>query len=308
MNYTEVDILNFVEGNLDDDQTAAFLAQQRNDPDLAEAVKAIQASQLPISQAYHQQRLPPVPTALREQVEHLASETAPANLSANTKNNNSGAEATHYDVSSNRVVKHPSESRIGKLTTIGLVASLIAGVGIGALAMQHYLKDDAKWSAGFERPDALLDSTATHARLVKRIADYQSLYVENTVAKVSESRVDDAKQLLDSIDVREGAEMHIPDFSTFGYQFARAQELGFEGQTLVQLVYRRSGSAPLALCFMPDSETQSLPLTASKHHSLNAASWVTENLHYVLVADEPHAVLEQMFVSASNMIQVAPVR
>lgn len=307
MNYSEVDILNFVEGHLDDDQTAAFLAEQRNNPDLAEAVKAMQASQLPISQAYHQQRLPPIPAALSDQLAHMASQTTPANHSVNTEKNQNDPEVTHKDASSNQIVKHPSEGRIGKLTTMGLVASLISGVCIGALTMQHYLNDDGTRSADIERPEALLDTTSKHARLVKRIADYQSLYVENTVANLSESRVNDAQLLLGSIEVHENAELRIPDLSSFGYQFARAQELGFEGRTLVQLVYRRPGSAPLALCFMPDNETSALPLTTSKHHSLNAASWVTDNQHYVLVADESNAVLEKMYATASNMIQTTPV-
>lgn len=306
MNYSEIDILNFVEGRFDDQQTAQILAQLRIDPELAAAVETMQASQVPIAQAYELESTPPIPHTLRSRINALASASQPQpneteqNSLANTLATDNNKTTPSVEGAINRETK----TRSGKLTAIGLAACLVSGVGIGALMMKAYLQQNPSQtnSASNGLEAERLSVTLKHARWVKRIADYQSLYVENTVASVSQSAIDDALKLLESTDNLGDTQASIPDFSELGYQFARAQELGFEGQTLVQFVYKKSGSAPLALCFMRDSNAQPIPMNLSEHHGLNAASWVTGNQHYVLVAEESDAFMKQLYEATSDVL------
>jgi len=304
MNYSELDVLDFVEGRLDDQQTAEFLAQLRVDPDLAAAVETMQASQLPIAQAYKLHDTPPVPEALRRQVDAL---TASYEFEEKRQGSSTGSvvtDRTSINPVTNDGIQHSAKSRIGKLTAMGLTACLISGIAIGTLATKSYLQQNLKHNniVSIELDAELSFNELKHNRLVKRIASYQSLYVENTVANLSATPIDDAAELLKSIDNSGHLPSSIPDFSALGYQFARAQELGFEGQALVQLVYKKTGSAPLALCFMRDAAMQSLPMVVSQHHGLNAASWVTDGHHYVLVAEEPNAVMKQLYDAASDIL------
>jgi len=274
MKYTEVDVLNYVDGNLNDIQTAEFLAALRSDPELARTVTAMQESELPISQAYQQNPLPPTPDALRARVEKLV-------LDAN-------ADQANRSVSG-------SSTLAGLKTGLGFAACLFLGVGIGALLSQVYRQTNNTNPSLTDASSTMQAPHSAHERLVKRVADYQSLYVEKTVASLSTTRVEDAQALLESISQRTGTPLSIMDYSSFGYEFARAQELGFEDQTLVQLVYRKKGTAPLAICFMPGENTPSKPLAMSQQNQLNTASWISNNNHHVLVADEDNTTLQQLY-------------
>lgn len=272
MRYTEEDILEYFDGQFDDKQTAEFLSQLRTDPELAELAKAMQASQVPIELAYQQAKLPPVPESLRVKVAAL-----------------SDAASQAPDVSTD-------QRPVKKWSSLGLVASLVCGIGLGAVVMQQV---QTSLVNGLASPQASTNNAQqTHLRLVKRIADYQSLYIENTVANLSTTRVQDAQRLLEKIQSNDAVSVGIPDFSEFGYDFARAQELGFEGDTLIQLVYRKPGFPPLAFCYMRSANTPPQELQLSQYHHLQSASWVSDSQHYVLLADEPNAILEQMHTIA----------
>jgi len=274
MKYSEVDILNYVDGNLNDIETAEFLATLRTDPELARAVAAMQGSELPIRQAYQQNPLPPAPDALRDHVEKLVSDANADQLNLNLSD---------------------SKKRTGLKAGLGFAACVFLGVCIGALLSQVYRQNNDTNPNLSAALSSATQPRSVHDRLVKRVADYQSLYVENTVASLSTTRVDDAQTLLAAISQRTGAQLSIMDFSSYGYEFARAQELGFEDQTVVQLVYRKTGTAPLALCFMPDNNTPSKPLEMSQLNQLNTASWIANNKHHILVADEDNATLQQLY-------------
>jgi len=279
MKYTEVDVLNYVDGRLNDSQTAEFLATLRTDANLARMVAAMQCSQQPILDAYQQNPLPPVPDSLRDHVADMA-------LKAN--------------IGQSDISPQSSQTRRSLASGIGFAACLVLGVCVGVLLSQLNLRTDDTNS------DSSVATTASpagvHERLVKRVADYQSLYVENTVASLTETNVEDAQELLESIRQRTGAQFSIMDYSSYGYEFARAQELGFEGQTLVQLVYRKPGAAPLALCFMPSTHTSSKALSVSQQNQLHTASWIANSQHYILVADENNATMQQLYELTINKI------
>ncbi len=280
MKFDESDVLAYVEDRLSDADKSAFLEAVRNNEELAEQVKHMRNSMLPIEEAYRRRQSPPVPESLRHSVNALVN-----------------AQHAHHKPLRTRV----KTSSGAWSNNTGLVACVVAGLCVGALATMLYTQ---KIGQGLP-PVAQVDSSSKqgssnydHERLVQRIADYQSLYIESTVANVSESRLDDAQQLLASIATKVGMQTGIPDFSAFGYEFARAQELGFEGSTLVQLVYRKPGSSPLAFCYMQGEELAAQEVKLKRHHQLNAASWIEDGHHYVLLADETNKVLQQMHDAA----------
>jgi len=174
----------------------------------------------------------------------------------------------------------------------------VGGVCVGALVTSLYVQRNINNTVLSASQSANELAPSDHKRLVQRIADYQSLYIENTVVSVSDTRVADAMRLLESVNERGGMATGIPDFSAFGYEFARAQELGFEGQTLLQLVYRKPGSPPLAFCYMQDANAETQAVILERYHQLNGASWIEHQQHYVLLADESNMLLEEMVETA----------
>ena len=320
MKYSEVDILNFLEGKIDDRATAEFLAEQRNDRELKEAVETMQASMVPIHQAYARRALPPVPDSIRHYLDehksssaplrsqdskdtaHLESASAPippTRLNASDASDASdAADANDSNTVTKFVVPSRPITRMGTWYKTGLAACLLLGTGLGALSMQQYQNQTSGVAPSVQAQ--ALSTMDKHQRLVTRVADYQSLYIAETVANVSAERHSKASALIALASGTEGSE--VPDLSSFGYEFARAQHLGFEDETLVQLVYRKEGVAPLALCFMPDSDGQVLPMALSKHHHLNSASWMVNQHHFVLVAEETDAVMQQLYQAANDFI------
>ena len=318
MKYSEVDILHFIEGQFDDKKTAEFLAEQRNDPELAAAVATMQASQVPIDRAFKQQDYPPVPDSLRNQLELLASASHSTGSQVTNTEAESSVSSRATSASGSTVITNSSDqlesmqqppgslsdskAQSRKPQRFMFAACLACGIGVGALLSQFYVSNNQSASP---EPTAQIDAQieqSKHHRLVERIADYQSLYVENTVATISDTRLDHANTLLDATADASKLNYVVPDFTSFGYEFARAQELGFEGQTLVQLVYRKPGTTPLALCFMPDDGAESVPMSLSEHHQLMAASWVADQHHYVLVAEESNDILKQLYNTASSAL------
>ena len=292
MKYSEIDILNFVDGRLNDAQTAEFMAELRVNPELANLVELMQASKLPIDKAYEQESQAPVPAALRNRVAALIVDNARANNAEKPQKQPSESDLEQVDVTdSNDVSVMRSSDRLAKF---GWAVCLLAGVAIGVLMSPIY--SQIKNATLSDNTQTLTEFSAqqNHERFVARVADYQSLYVENTVATVSDSRLEQAQLLLQSLSSRSAVQTGIPDFTAYGYEFARAQELGFEGEVLVQLVYRKPGATPLAFCYMPSANHPNLAKQVSQHHQLQAVSWIENSQQFVIVADESQAVLKQM--------------
>jgi len=123
------------------------------------------------------------------------------------------------------------------------------------------------------------------------------------VANLSSTPRRDAIELLASVSGDHPMVTGIPDLSEFDYTFARAQQLGFEGNALIQLVYAKEGSSPLALCYMPGATEADRELAMSQIHDVGAASWVSEFQHFVVIADEPHETLNAIYDSVTPVFQ-----
>ncbi len=292
MKYSEIDILNFVDGCLNDAQTAEFLAELRVNPELANLVELMQASKLPIDKAYEQESQTPVPPALRNRVAALIVDNARANNAEKPQEQSGESALKQVEVpNANDTAVTRSSDGLAKL---GWAVCLLAGVAIGVVMSPIY--SQFKNAAVSDNTQTLAEISAlqSHERFVARVADYQSLYVENTVSAVSDSRLQQAQLLLQSLSSRSAVQTGIPDFTAYGYEFARAQELGFEGEVLVQLVYRKPGAIPLAFCYMPKASHPNLAKQVSQHHQLQAVSWIEDSQQFVIVADESQAILRKM--------------
>ncbi len=284
MKYSEVDVLNFIEGRFNDQQVADILAQKRIDPELANTIDTMQASLQPYKEAYDAQVLPEMPESLHTQLQSTL-----ANKVTTPVTSSVASSAIITAESSPQAIKHSIPYK-------WVASFLLAGIAIG------FFTASTIPSSSVSSNDQPIASTNTelqeqHTKWVNRVADYQSLYVENTVKSIPSSAHTDAKNLLASLSTREGFAVSIPDLTEFGYEFVRAQELGFEGDTLLQLVYRKPGAMPLAYCLMPDQSNDAkddLPLQLSQQHNLGVASWIGGSRHNVLVADESPSTLQKI--------------
>lgn len=307
MTYSELDIMNFVDGRLGDEERIKFESVMKSDPELAHAVAIMKASDLPIKKAYEQQPLAEVPQSLKDTLSSLgnthqnrpnlspdresdvelrtaASEYKAVDRGGMVTNQTKPQESTPF-------ARHTGKRSLGWPLATGLAACLLGGIGIGFIAgMQRSISDETTHFQLAQHPTA----SEKHEQLVERIADYQSLYVENTVAALPENSKESATTLLGLLKRQHQINTAIPDFSAFGYEFARAQQLGFEGNILVQLVYKKPGKTPLAFCYMPGASIESLPLNATELHQLQVVSWVAQHQHYVLVADESTLTTQEM--------------
>ncbi len=262
LNYTEVEIMQYVDGQLDSARASQLQQDAQTSPELAEAIEMMQASRLPIQAAFEHREVPPVPSQLRQ----LVSAADPAQKSAPRR-----------------------------LFHLAVAASLCAGLVFGALfTHSEFMKQDRPGVA-VQSAELSLSANGSFDEWVDRVVQYQSLYTEQTVKNVDPAALANAQRLLSGVAARSDIHAAIPDLSGFGYEFARAQELGFDGRALVQLVYRKPGSAPLAFCYMrsaPDMENQGA--FVKKMHRLSAASWSTDGQQYVLVADESEQLMLAM--------------
>lgn len=271
MKYTEEDLLKYYDGGLSEERSLQLREAARHDADLADNLVAMEASQLPYKAAFDQRIMPEMPENLRTSVEHWVGLAGSAGQA-------------------------PARQRLGVWTVLASAACVLASIGLGySFALQHVkpVNDRNLVSASVEIPQS------TQSAWVERVADYQSLYVENTVKGVRNGAVR-AQALLEGIANRSALRTGIPDLSGEGYTFVRAQELGYMNEPLVQLVYTKPGAAPLALCYMPADGENDSPLVIDAYHGLGTASWITGGQRFVLVADESEPVLRLLQQDAST--------
>ncbi len=146
-----------------------------------------------------------------------------------------------------------------KLAT--LAATLLFGVFLGS-ALLSVLKEN-------------------HDDWMVQVADYQLLYVRNTV-RHTQLNSDEITQLNERLNLALGAEIIIPDLSAQELTFKRGQILSVNGQPLIQLVYLPRQGDPVALCITrnlkPATEIQ------TRHvRGMTLAHWSNSDQEFVMV-------------------------
>jgi len=186
---------------------------------------------------------------------------------------------------------------------LGVAACALLSVAVGLVVLNSKSLNESSESSVAKANIDTGNDVDSHAVWVQRVVDYQSLYTENTVTAKTSMSENEALALIESMEI-ENSKIHtLPSFEDAGYRFARAQQLGFNGQPLVQLIYTKPGAMPLAFCFMPVIENTPRDLELSRTHELGVASWVDDQYHFVLVADEAEGVLQRLHRAALSIVK-----
>ncbi len=264
MKYTDEDLVRYADGTLDAARTERLLQAAESDQELAESMAALDASRLPFKAAFAQTKLPPVPEALKSHIADLVSvsraEPAP-------------------------IIRSQQSSRWRTMAIAACVLfSFVGGYLASTLVERDFNGDSLVADGSFSQDDIAW---------VQRVADYQSLYVPNTVSMIEDGQ-QKAELLLASVSESTGLQTAIPDLSAQGYNFVRAQELGYAGEVLVQLVYLKDGKLPLALCYMPTQSSTGPASAFGQHSDLGVAYWKQSGQRFVIVADEPESTLREL--------------
>lgn len=268
MKPTDDDLVLYADDALDEQRKQRLLHAADHDRELAQILAALDASRLPYKAAFDQQPLPPIPAELRHDVGNL------------------------IKVSKDEQTVHTGNATRNRwYLPIAQAACVLLGVAVGYGLGIH--KPEATVGAT-DKPTEIAQRDSAHIEWVNRVADYQTLYVPNTVSHITPDSPASRKKL-DQIARSTGIQTLLPDLSTAGYQFVRVQELGYNGKPLIQLVYAKQGHTPLALCFMPAQGEENQYVRIGNRHGLGTASWIKDDQYYVIVAEEPAQTLNQLY-------------
>ncbi len=278
MTPTDDDLVLYADNALSDERKQRLLEAAAHDPELADTLAALDASQLPYKAAFEQQPLAPITDQLKTDI---------SNLVRVTRDDHTRLDSTD------------SKKRKSWYVPAAQAACLLLSVGVGfglGVSKNKSHDDQASITTGTAEYS---DPDNQHRDWVNRVADYQTLYVANTVNQITPD-LPATQEKLARIAKATGIRTTLPDLSDTGYEFVRAQELGYNGQTLVQLVYSKEGHTPLALCFMPSFGEKEQHVRLGERHGLGTASWIADNQYYVIVADESAEALKEIYSAAVN--------
>lgn len=273
MNFTDTDLVLYADGLLSPARKQQMQVIAETNSSLANTLKALEASRLPFKSAFDHQTLPPVPDSLRSNVHDWSNVVREAYRPGEIKYSSPQHRSRHWLFR-------------GLHKAVCLVACICVGYTVGVTSHQPLMSGSP----------VTAQQRSGHLTWVERVVNYQSLYVANTTLDI-EVDWPAAMRAIDELAVSTGMATHIPDLTQAGYEFARIQELGFEGQPLVQLIYNRKGHLPLALCFMPAGGESEAVLRFAPYAHLTAADWIVNDQRFVLVGDESEVVLRSIYSS-----------
>jgi len=279
MKYSDEDVLDYCDGTMNEDRSAEIQQEMQRDDNLAHRIEAMKASRLPYKEAFAQQPIPELPKSLQTDVGNWVHQV------------HGPSSAPRLDVPASVFGWFKGSGQHMRLAA-GMAASLVIcfalGYGVG--------------NDGFVGKDSATQlHLSTQEQWVQRVAQYQSLYVENTVSGINNGEKA-ASSLLDSIKARTDMRTGVPDLSSLGYRFVRAQELGYQNEPLVQLVYFKPGHAPLAVCYMPATGEMPAEMKVETFDGLLAAGWIHNEQRFVIVGDESREVIEKLYEQTNKLL------
>jgi len=279
MKYTDEDVLEFCDGTMNEQRSAEIHREMQRDEDLAHRIAAMKASRLPYKEAFAQQSMPELPKSLHTDVGNWVQQV------------HKPSSSSPPDAPAGRFGWYKGSGQHMRLAA-GMAASLVICFALG-----YGVGNDGFGNKG----SSTHLHTSTQDEWVQRVAQYQSLYVENTVSSITGGEKA-ASSLLENIKARTGMRTGVPDLSSFGYRFVRAQELGYQNKPLVQLVYFKAGHAPLAVCYMPATGEMRADMKVETHDGLLAAGWIQNEQRFVIVGDESREVIEKLYEKTNNLL------
>jgi len=265
MSYSDEQLLRFLDDQMSESEARQLIEEANRDASLQNRIDTIEASRLPYADAYLAKPPPPVPPQLRLDISALSAAAL--------------AEPAQ---------RGSTRRKYAGVAGVALSIGALMGYALTPLTFHSASNEEA----GDASATTLMASTEDKA-WVNRVADYQSLYVAETVADAPGGQ-ESAQKLMQKLQQNTALKTAIPDLSEFGYTFARAQHLGFEGDALVQLVYTRAGRKPLALCYMAIQSSDATKAYIASREALGTANWRQGGQRYVIVADESAQTLSSM--------------
>lgn len=261
MNIDEITLLAYVDQQLPQAQRVQIEAALAQSADLRAQVASLQASRLPYSMAFDAQALPAIPAALAVRLEALT-----AGAASQTQE----AVAQAQSPASSSTAHRRSALRSSLSWGAGLAASFVLGWVLRPVA-----------SAGGASPSLVAEAW------VDAVANYQAMYTRATVDQTSQS-LGAAQAVLAEFSSAQQT-LSVPDLSSEGLQFKRAQRLTFREQPLLQMAYLPSQGKPTALCVLKRSAAQSeaSAVAALQLHGLTVVTWARGALAYALATEMP---------------------
>ena len=136
---------------------------------------------------------------------------------------------------------------------------------------------------------------------ITRVAEYQSLYVRDTVATARLSP-DQRVQLEARLSDRLGRTIAPPDLGSFGLTFKRGQLLDIDGNAVAQLVYLPADGEPIALCVVRTALDDLSP-AEGRAEGLNYSHWRDRGYAFVLIGDAAPARIQAMAEDARQQLR-----
>lgn len=248
MKIDDTTILQYVEHELPNHEIQIFESIMANDLELEQKVLAVRASQLPYQAAFSAENLAEPPEQLREQIKQLTG-----------------------------VAAYTPKPYTEKRTWL-MVASIIFALISGPLAVQGVKElgrtnELRQWYVYGRKP------------LIDAMIQYQALYIRSTVENVNQT-MSEAMHVVDGFNQATSRNLSIPRFDDLDYSFRRAQELAFENQSIIQMVYLSDKGKPIALC-ATKSEGMEAQVKVYQYAGMNSLIWVRDGIAYMLMGDYP---------------------
>ncbi|WP_353192196.1 anti-sigma factor [Pandoraea pnomenusa] len=285
MNEDDIRLLAYVDEALPAAERADVEAAIAASPELADAVASLRASRLPYRETFAAQVVPPVPERLSANLDALlrahAQRLAPDGTSAAASA--PGAAVRLDDAGHQSAANDAPVARRVRAWWLG--AAFAAGVAATVVALPWV--SDALHRPG---PGGAPMTTASSAAppkspqgvtWVRAAADYQQLYVRETIASV---RVDagDIERTVSDIRQHDQLDIRVPDLSAKGLTFKRVQRLRWQDRALVQMVYLPETGDPIALCVVRDGRPDQ-GVAEQQIDNMGVVTWRKGQIGYALI-------------------------
>jgi anti-sigma factor RsiW len=121
---------------------------------------------------------------------------------------------------------------------------------------------------------------------VKAVASYQAMYVRETLDGVVDSNANTLR-VIGAFSAQTQTSMLVPDLSSVGLVFKRAQRLAIANSALIQMAYLPEVGNPAALCVVRALTADEVAVSGRRLEDLSIVTWGRQNLSFVFAVDLP---------------------
>lgn len=136
------------------------------------------------------------------------------------------------------------------------------------------------------------------------VANYQSLYVTETLSGVAEAQSVSEAKLTELSEVLGIDLTNLPEVDGLAYR--RAQQLGYKGAPLAQLTFLTTNGGPVALCILRTGGADSGGIDADTLEGMAAYSWVDNGFGVLLIGPLGDSTLSEAAHTFRAALKGAP--